>query len=99
MKIYVAGGKAYHGYLNWIENAEVVNTVEEADLVFFAGGEDVTPSVYNQKANPTTYFNTKRDESEIAIYKEAKKFNKKCLGVCRGLILRSSLNKVNSGNA
>ena len=58
--------------------------MEEADLIFFAGGEDVDPSVYGQPVHPTTYFNTKRDDQEISVYKQAVKLNKKILGVCRG---------------
>ncbi len=61
-----------------------MQTVAEADLVFFAGGEDVSPKVYGQPSHPTTYCSPQRDAEEMAIYKEAKELNKKMLGICRG---------------
>jgi putative glutamine amidotransferase len=57
--------------------------VEEADLVIFTGGEDISPEIYGQK-NTYSTVNTTRDNAEIAILKCALSLNRKILGVCRG---------------
>lgn len=80
-KIYVVGPAV--GYANWMK-CEIVNNIEEADLVLFTGGEDVTPSLYGEYAHPTTYYNNSRDTSEIKIYEKALKLDKKFIGICRG---------------
>lgn len=49
MKIYVVGGA--DNYVNFIENVQLVEKLEDAQLVVFTGGEDVTPSLYGWKMN------------------------------------------------
>lgn len=83
LKIYVVGGDI--NYTNWIPNAIIVNTIEESDIVFFTGGEDVSPWVYGKKQSRLCYTNEIRDITEIKIFNEAIKLNKFILGVCRGL--------------
>lgn len=96
MKIYVVGGDTY--YARWIENAEITNNLKEADIVFFTGGEDVTPSYYNCKKHKTTYNNPQRDAYEKEIFDQITS-NQLVIGVCRGLKLRPTLNTVNCWNA
>lgn len=81
-KVFVIGGDL--NYANWIPNKKFVRTVEEADLVFWTGGEDVSPSLYGQKKHPKTYTNASRDTYEKSIYIKAQELGKVCLGVCRG---------------
>lgn len=80
-KIYVVGCGTH--YTNWMDGI-VVNTIEEADLVCFTGGEDITPSLYGEKHNPTTYSSYKRDLREIDEFKLAYRLNKHLIGICRG---------------
>ncbi len=82
MKIFYSSGDSTYG--NWIPDSEKVHTIEESDLVLFTGGEDVTPSYYKEEAHRQTYYNTRRDEIEIAMFKRAIELNKPILGVCRG---------------
>jgi len=82
-KIYIVGGLGYIDYINWME-ATPAKTMEDADAVLFTGGEDINPAIYNQKPNPTTYFNVSRDEQEIKAFNKARKLNKPLIGVCRG---------------
>ena len=82
LKIYHVGGNI--GYSNWIENSEPVNSLQEADLVIFTGGEDVHPYFYEEPVHPRTYFNTVRDKQEEIIFKAAIELNIPILGVCRG---------------
>ena len=82
MKIYVVGGA--NNYVNFIENAELVDKLEDAQLVVFTGGEDVTPSLYGCKRHRTTYNNPKRDEKEKAIFEKINPKTQVVYGCCRG---------------
>ncbi len=79
--VYVVGGDT--SYANWME-ANVVKTLEEADLVCFTGGADVSPAAYNKKPHPSTYASPMRDKFEMAEYKKAVELGKAIIGVCRG---------------
>lgn len=81
MKVYVVGGAT--GYANFLENTTLVESVEEADVVLFTGGEDVDPSLYGCKRHETTYSNLKRDEKEKEIFERITP-NQLALGICRG---------------
>lgn len=80
-KIYVVGYA--DNYANWMQG-DLVETIEEADLVLFTGGEDINPKYYDAPKHYTTSFNDSRDRHEIMIYNKAKELDKPCLGVCRG---------------
>ena len=82
MKIYVVGGA--NNYVNFIENAELVDKLEDAQLVVFTGGEDVTPSLYGCKKHPKTYNNPERDKREQAIFKKINPKKQVVYGCCRG---------------
>src|SRR5437879_5890485 len=60
--------------------------VKRCDLVILHGGEDISPSIYNQKAVHTDASNTpsKRDKNELAIIDEATKTGVPIFGICRG---------------
>lgn len=82
MKIYVVGGA--DNYVNFIENVQLVDKLEDAQLVVFTGGEDVTPSLYGCKKHRTTYSNLKRDQDEQAVFNKVDPKKQVCLGICRG---------------
>lgn len=82
IKVYVVGGDTY--YASWINNHKLVDSVEEADLVLFTGGEDVDPSLYGKKKHPTTFSNLDRDLKEKEIFDSIKP-NQLAMGICRGL--------------
>lgn len=88
-KVYVVGQAK--SYACWIENATLVNNIEDADIVMFTGGEDINPALYNCEKHPSTYFNEKRDKEEVEAFKKVRK-DQLCLGICRGLQLLCSLN-------
>lgn len=85
-KIYLVGGSIYSSYLNWIFDMGIVQTydINEATLGFFAGGDDVSPNLYNQEKGSWTYNNPKRDENELKDYNYFLKKNIPLIGVCRG---------------
>jgi gamma-glutamyl-gamma-aminobutyrate hydrolase PuuD len=81
-KVYVVGyGEAYG---KWIKESKLVNTMEEADLVVFTGGEDVDPSMYNEKHGKFTSSNIRRDVKEMAEFEKANELKKPIIGICRG---------------
>lgn len=82
MKVFVVGGAL--GYANFLEGVSLVDNVEDAEVVLFTGGEDVTPSLYGCKKHPTTYSNPSRDKKEKEVFNQIKP-NQVALGVCRGL--------------
>lgn len=82
MKIYVVGN-SYH-YANWIDDAELVDKLEEADIVLFTGGEDVDSSLYGCEKHDKTYSNISRDLKEKRLF-EMMNPNQLAIGICRGL--------------
>lgn len=84
-KVYIVGSSFVLSFKRMFSAAgwEVVNTPEEADYLQFTGGADINPALYGEFEHPQTYFNTQRDEQEVAVY-DAWKGRKKLLGVCRG---------------
>ena len=81
-KIYTVGGRDPY-YSEWMQGKEVDN-MEDADLVLFTGGEDVTPMLYGEIAHPTNGYNQFRDDREVPEYKKAIKLGKHIIGICRG---------------
>lgn len=92
IKVYIVGGSIYNNYANWIPNVKIVDSFEEADLILFAGGEDVCPEYYNEPKHPTTSYNKNRDEYEIPLFKKAIEDGKYILGICRGSQLACVMN-------
>ena len=82
MKVYVVG-EATH-YTKFFTNIEIVDNMDEAQVVLFTGGEDVTPSLYKCKKHPTTYSNWHRDRVERAVFNKIRP-DQLAVGICRGL--------------
>jgi gamma-glutamyl-gamma-aminobutyrate hydrolase PuuD len=85
LPVYVVGG-AIH-YTNWLRarlGATLVNTIEEAKLVMFTGGEDVSPELYHSRTHRRTYCNPDRDAHELIEFTKAYHQNKHMIGICRG---------------
>ena len=80
-KIYVVGPSK--GYARWID-CEVVNNFNDADIIMFTGGEDVSPVIYREPANIRTYSNENRDIYEMGFFNRAVTEKKHILGICRG---------------
>lgn len=83
-KVLVVGGCYVTARLFISRGMEVVNSVEEADLVCFTGGEDVNPALYGQKCHAWTHFNDARDEREMIVFDKCVKAGKPVVGICRG---------------
>jgi len=72
----------------------LVYRLEDADLVQFTGGEDVTPLLYGHQAHESTYNNENRDRLEQEIFVEAEAQQIPMVGICRG---GQFLNVMNGG--
>ena len=61
-----------------------VESVRDADVVMFTGGEDVHPSLYNEPVGRFTQSNFARDKHEQLTFEYANQLGKKMIGICRG---------------
>lgn len=86
MKVYIVGsnGKCQYAQMYKDDGWEVVNSVPEANLVQFTGGEDVTPNLYGCGTHPRTMNSVARDEEEQVIFKECRERGIPMVGICRG---------------
>lgn len=89
MKVYIVGTAT--NYACFLKNYRLVDSIENADIIIFTGGEDVDPSLYNCKKHYSTYSNLDRDLKEIEIFKKVQP-NQLCIGICRGSQLLAVLN-------
>jgi len=72
----------------------LVDNVEDADLVMFTGGSDVSPDMYGEGEHPRTYSDSNRDAYDFSVYIEAKEASTPMVGICRG---GQFLNVMNGG--
>jgi GMP synthase-like glutamine amidotransferase len=94
-KVFVLPGAFYREICFMFAQAGYIraNSVEECDMVVFAGGADIDPGLYGQKPIPETSFNKSRDVYEIAMYHKARSLKKTCVGICRGAQFLAAMNK------
>lgn len=89
LKVYVVGLST--GYARWINSDySIVNDPKEADLAIFTGGEDVSPQLYLDNKDRSTYNNVNRDMNEIGEFIHMPK-NLLKVGICRGAQLLTVL--------
>lgn len=85
-KVFIVGPNFFHYFQEMYTGRgyEIVSSIEEADIVQFTGGEDISPALYGEYEHPSSGPSLRRDEKEIEAYKEARRLGKFCAGVCRG---------------
>lgn len=91
LKVYVVGDFGQN-YPRWISNYTLVFNLQDADVVFFTGGEDVSPVIYNCQKLPATYNNFARDAYEKQIFESINPKKQIAMGVCRGSQILCALN-------
>jgi GMP synthase-like glutamine amidotransferase len=91
--LVVGGGYEYIRYL-FQEAYDGATSLEDADVVLFTGGEDVSPTYYDEKKLERTFSNPERDRREKVIYDTAREMGKPMVGICRG---GQFLNVMNGG--
>jgi gamma-glutamyl-gamma-aminobutyrate hydrolase PuuD len=72
---------------------EVADSIFDADLVQFTGGEDVSPGLYGQERHPKTYANPIRDKYEKEFFETALELGLPMAGICRGGQFLNVMNK------
>lgn len=82
-KVFVVGGDALieRMFRQW--GWELADNVEDACLVQFTGGADVSPSLYGE-ANIASQCNPDRDRQEALIFRHALAQKRPMAGICRG---------------
>lgn len=93
--VYVIDANHNRDYVTMflVNNWTHVNDPEEADLIQFTGGEDVSPIFYGEIPHAATFSNIRRDEEEAKVFNEWR--GKKAMaGICRG---GQFLNVMNGG--
>lgn len=63
---------------------EVVASPDDADLLVFTGGSDVSPYLYGDMQHRQTYNDALRDAKEERLYQFGRLNGKKMVGICRG---------------
>lgn len=91
--LIVDGNRQYNALFTRL-GFELVKTVDEADLVCFTGGEDVTPKLYGAAKHIYTGNNPNRDAFEETIFHRCKEEGVPMVGICRG---GQFLNVMNGG--
>lgn len=84
MKVLIINGNSQYSTMFREEGWGIVETLREADLVQFTGGEDVSPSLYGEQVHPRTGHNPRRDKFEMEVFKEALDMGIPMAGICRG---------------
>lgn len=84
MKVFIVNGSgAYRNMflsLGWL----IADALQDANLICFTGGEDVSPDLYHSDKHPATHSNLYRDEREKLIFAEALQLGIPMVGICRG---------------
>lgn len=81
--IIVNGSFAYSKLFARLGHREVLS-MDQADLVVFTGGADVTPSLYHAAKHRTTGNDPRRDDVEIKYFDKAVERELPMVGICRG---------------
>ena len=68
LRVFIVGGGYQYLQMFYDAGFRGGTSVEDCDIVFFTGGEDVTPDMYGEIALKETHFNVARDEREAFIY-------------------------------
>ena len=92
MKVCIINSSYAYARMFKEQGWEVVASPDEADLLQFTGGEDVSPYLYHQGVHNTTYASGIRDEREQYIFQ---KYVGKVpmAGICRGGQFLNVMNK------
>ena len=95
-KVWIVGNLTRGPYAEMFKERgwQVVDNIDEADLIQFTGGEDVSPNLYNELRHPRTSCNPIRDNNEKDIFQWGVANGIPMTGICRG---GQFLNVMNGG--
>ena len=87
LSVYVAGPPTdTWGFARWLGRAGCYQTdkIKTADVVFFAGGSDVNPKLYNNAPLPETAYDDNRDRLDLLTFAVCREEGIPMVGICRG---------------
>lgn len=93
MKVYIVGGDRLIENMFRARGWEMAQDLNDAELVCFTGGADVSPYLYGEK-NFASNTNKNRDDLESLVYKDCVELDLPMVGICRG---GQFLNVMNGG--
>ena len=82
--VYIAHSSAAYIAMFTGFGFKVVSQAEEAAIICFTGGADVSPGVYGDAKHAYTQNDEFRDAKEAKLFKWAQENGVPCVGVCRG---------------
>ena len=82
-KVFVEGADHYIVRMFKENGWEVAKKLEEANLVCFQGGADVSPELYGER-NVGSYSDADTDWRSLVLYNNAKRLGIPMVGICRG---------------
>lgn len=92
-KVYVVAPDHYGVAEMWAQAGyELVKDADDARIICFTGGADISPKLYADAIHPSVYDDTRRDEMEIPYFEKYKSVEKLKVGICRGAQLLCVLN-------
>lgn len=83
MKVFIVFSSPEYANMFIRAGWDIAKTIEEADLVQFTGGADVSPELYGEK-NAHSYVSVDRDLSDLCAFRQALALGKPMAGICRG---------------
>jgi gamma-glutamyl-gamma-aminobutyrate hydrolase PuuD len=84
MRVFIVNGTREYDTLFKSIGHQVVHSLENADLICFTGGADVSPILYGDKAHMHTYSDLFRDEHEKIFFAHSQELEIPAVGICRG---------------
>lgn len=94
LSVYIVGGGIQMINMYEANGWYVSSRIEDADLIQFTGGADVSPHLYEEDVHPMTTASPGRDNSEARDFAEALDRGIPMTGICRG---GQFLNVMNGG--
>lgn len=83
-KVFIVNGSYAYQQLFLSMGMSITDSLEDASLVCFTGGADVTPSLYGAEKHKYTGNSYARDMQEQLVFLAAVDKNIPCVGICRG---------------
>lgn len=84
MNVAIINGSSQYAALFRAIGFNVVGALDDADLVCFTGGADVSPHLYGDQNHPFTGTHPERDKMEAAIFDICLNKGVPMVGICRG---------------
>jgi len=84
LKVFIVGGGINYETMFEDMGWEITEQIDDADLVQFTGGSDVSPHLYGEETHPRTHSSLLRDTGEIKVYEDCLRQGKPMAGICRG---------------